>query len=105
MLLRARSMLAVLPLFLLLHGSPAAADAVVIVELKHPDGKAAPGDVLLSRGEIKHRCTTQRGRCEIRGVAGGIYTVTVLEQGRPPSKGKTVVIPPSGEVKLIVNAP
>lgn len=105
MLLRARSFLAVLPLFLLLHGSPAAADAVVVVELKHPDGKSTDGEVQLARGDTKHRCTTEQGRCEIRAVAGGIYTVTVVQPGRPASKGKTVVIPPSGHVKLIVNAP
>jgi hypothetical protein len=86
--------------------SRASADATVIVELKHPDGTSAEGAVQLVKGEAKHRCVTDKaGRCEIKGVAGGVYTVSVEQQGRPAPKDKTVVIPPSGEVKLIVNAP
>jgi hypothetical protein len=93
-------------LLLILSTSPAAADATVAVELKRPDGSAAEGTVQLTKGEAKHRCTTDKGgRCEIRGVAGGVYTVSVEQQGRPAGKEKTAVIPPSGEVKLIVNAP
>lgn len=90
----------------LLCVAPAAADAVVIVELKRADGSAAEGTVELTKGETKHRCSTDKaGRCAIRGVAGGVYAVTVEQEGRPATKGKTAVIPPSGEVKLIVNAP
>jgi hypothetical protein len=84
---------------------PALADATVVVELKRPDGSAAEGNVELTKGDNKYRCSTDKGgRCELRGVAGGMYTVTVEQQGRPAPKEKTVVIPPSGEVKLIVNA-
>jgi hypothetical protein len=84
--------------------STALADATVIVELKAADGASADGTVELSKGEIKHRCTTDKGRCEIKAVAGGMYTVEVTQPGRPSPKPKTVMIPPSGEVKLIVNA-
>ncbi len=77
----------------------------MIVELRRPDGTSAEGTVQLSRGELKHRCMTDKaGRCELRGVAGGAYTVSVEQPGRAAPKEKTVVIPPSGEVKLIVNA-
>jgi hypothetical protein len=60
--------------------------------------------VELTKGDSKHRCTTDKGRCEIKGVAGGQYTVGVVQTGKPSPKPKTVMIPPSGEVKLIVNA-
>lgn len=104
---RARGLLVALPLWLSLAlASPVYADAVVIVDLKRPDGSSAEGTVQLTKGEAKHRCTTDKsGRCEIRGVSGGVYTVTVEQPGRPSPKEKTAVIPPSGEVKLIVNAP
>jgi hypothetical protein len=83
----------------------ALADATVVVELKRPDGSAAEGGVQLTKGEAKYGCSTDKaGRCELRGVAGGVYTVKVDQPGRPAPKEKTVVIPPSGEVKLIVNA-
>jgi hypothetical protein len=82
----------------------ALADAIVVVELKTPEGASAEGEVVLTKGETKHRCTTEKGRCRINGVSGGMYTVEVSSPGRPAPKPKTVMIPPSGEVKLIVNA-
>lgn len=88
----------------LLFASFASADAKVIVELKTPDGASAEGTVELKKGDARHSCTTQKGRCEISGVGGGMYTVEVKQEGKPPPKPKQVMIPPSGEVKLIVNA-
>ena len=89
----------------LLLASTAWADANVVVELRRPDGSPAEGAVLLTKGEAKHRCTTDTsGRCTIAGVAGGVYTVSVEQAGKSAPKDKTVVIPPTGEVKLIVNA-
>lgn len=83
----------------------ALAEATVVVELKRPDGSAAEGAVQLTKGEATYRCSTDKaGRCELRGVSGGVYTVSVEQTGRPQPKSKSVVIPPSGEVKLIVNA-
>ncbi|MEY4512695.1 MAG: hypothetical protein RLZZ450_4817 [Pseudomonadota bacterium] len=77
----------------------------MVVELRRPDGSAAEGTVQLTKGDNKYSCSTDKaGRCELRGVSGGVYTVNVEQQGRPAPKEKTVVIPPSGEVKLIVNA-
>jgi hypothetical protein len=94
-----------LPVVLPLFTSPARADATVVVELKRPDGSSAEGTVQLTRGDAKHRCTTDKaGRCALSGVLGGMYTVSVEQPGKPGPKDKTVVIPPSGEVKLIVNA-
>jgi hypothetical protein len=88
----------------LASGSLARAEATVVVEVKRPDGSAADGIVQLTQGTNKLRCTTTKGRCELKGVAGGAYTVELEQAGRPASKPKTVMIPPSGEVKLIVAA-
>ena len=91
--------------FLLFAPTRAFAEATVVVELKRPDGSSAEGTVQLTKGDTKYRCSTDKaGRCELRGVAGGIYTVSVEQSGRAAPKDKSVVIPPSGEVKLIVNA-
>jgi hypothetical protein len=98
-----RSLFVALPF--LLHASSALAEATVVVEVKRADGSSAEGVVQLTKGETKYSCTTAgAGRCEIRGVAGGMYSVLVEQSGRPASKPKSVVIPPNGEVKLIVNA-
>ena len=98
-----RSLLLLLPV--LAMPSVALADAVVIVTLRAPDGSVAQGTVQLVRGEARHSCTTGgEGRCEMRGVAGGSYAVTVQQPGRASPRPRSVMIPPTGEVKLIVNA-
>lgn len=95
----------VLAAALVLAAAPVArAEATVVVEVKRPDGSPADGVVHLTQGATKLRCTTAKGRCEIKGVAGGAYMVELEQAGRPASKPKTVMIPPSGEVKLIVAA-
>jgi hypothetical protein len=86
------------------YANGARADATVVVELKTKEGASADGEVQLEKGDTKHRCTTEKGKCVLSGVAGGMYTVNVTSPGRPSPKPKTVMIPPSGEVKLIVNA-
>jgi hypothetical protein len=75
-----------------------------VVEVKRPDGSPADGVVQLTRGDTKLRCTTSKGRCEIKGVDGGSYSVEFEQAGRPVGKPRSVMIPPSGEVKLIVAA-
>lgn len=83
----------------------ARADATVLVELKGPGGENVEGTVQLSKGDAKHHCTTDKaGRCSISGVAGGMYTVSVEQNGKSAPKDRKVAIPPTGEVKLIVNA-
>ncbi len=84
--------------------SSALAEATVIVELKTAEGSPAEGTVELKKGDTKFRCSTQQGRCEIKSVPGGMYTVEVSQGEKPAPKAKSVMIPPSGEVKLIVNA-
>jgi hypothetical protein len=84
--------------------SSALAEATVVVDLKAPDGAAADGTVELKKGDAKYRCVTQKGHCEIKGVPGGMYSVEVTQGDKPVAKPKSVMIPPSGEVKLIVNA-
>lgn len=84
--------------------SSARADASVIVELKRADGSSADGIVRLSKGDAKHECTTKNGRCQIAAVPGGTYNVEVVQADKPAGKPKRVMIPPAGEVKLIVAA-
>jgi hypothetical protein len=80
------------------------AEASVIVELKRADGSSADGVVQLSKGDAKLSCTTQKGRCQIASVPGGTYSVEVVQADKPAGKPKRVMIPPAGEVKLIVAA-
>jgi hypothetical protein len=84
--------------------SSARAEASVIVELKRADGSSADGIVRLSKGDAKHECTTKNGRCQIAAVPGGTYNVEVVQADKPAGKPKRVMIPPAGEVKLIVAA-
>jgi hypothetical protein len=84
--------------------SSARAEASVIVELKRADGSSADGVVRLSKGDAKHECTTKNGRCQIAAVPGGTYSVEVVQADKPAGKPKRVMIPPAGEVKLIVAA-
>jgi hypothetical protein len=82
----------------------AQAEASVIVELKRADGSAADGIVRLTKGDEKLECTTQKGRCQLNAVPGGTYSVEVVQADKPAAKPKRVMIPPAGEVKLIVAA-
>ncbi len=95
-----------LVLVVLLAASPlvAYADATVTVELKGEKGAAVDGTVELVKGETRFRCTTTQGHCELKGVGGGMYEVQVTTGKKPEPKAKQVMIPPSGEVKLVVNA-
>jgi len=94
----------VLALVLSIWSTSARADASVIVELKRADGSSAEGVVRLSKGDAKHECTTKNGRCQIAAVPGGTYNVEVVQADKPAGKPKRVMIPPAGEVKLIVAA-
>jgi hypothetical protein len=88
---------------LLVAGS-ARADASVLVEVKRSDGSTADGTVRLSKGETRLQCVTAKGRCELKNVPGGAYSVELEQAGKPAGKAKTVMIPPAGQVKLIVAA-
>jgi hypothetical protein len=88
---------------LLVAGS-ARADASVVVEVKRSDGSSADGTVRLTKGETHLQCVTAKGRCEIKNVPGGAYSVELEQAGKPAGKAKTVMIPPAGAVKLIVAA-
>jgi hypothetical protein len=83
----------------------ALAEASVLVEVKRGDGSSADGTVRLIKGDTKLQCATSKGRCEIKNVPGGSYTVELEQAGKPAGKPKSVMIPPAGEVKLIVAAP
>lgn len=97
--LPARSLLFALALG---SSSSALADASVRVELRHKDGSPADGQVRLSRGTEALTCATQAGACVITAREGGAYSVAVEVSGAPSPKPKTVMIPPTGNVKLVV---
>lgn len=82
------------------------AEALVTVQLKDGQGRPAEGKVTLLDAENKPiaSCQAQAGKCEMRGVPGGTFTVTVQpSQGEAP-KPRRVLIPPSGKVALVVTA-
>lgn len=82
----------------------ALADAQVQVQLKHSDGTAAEGVVVLKKGKQRFSCEAKAGACSIAAVPQGIYVVTVERKGKPSPKPREALIPPSGTVKLVVNA-
>lgn len=83
----------------------AAADALVEVELRDAGGKPADGEVRLedASGKAVAHCTTKAGRCEMAAVPGGSYKARVTPQDGTPPKPKSVMIPPSGKVSLIIS--
>ncbi len=86
---------------------PAAlADAVVQVRLVSQSGQPVEGTVTVSPAAGgSFSCRTQGGTCRIPNVPGGRATVTVAPaQGAAPPP-RPVMIPPSGNVSLIVNTP
>jgi hypothetical protein len=84
--------------------APAYADAVVTVQLKDPQGQPADGKVTLAGADGKPvaSCSAQAGRCDMHGVAGGSYTVTVEPAKGAAPKPRKVMIPPIGNVSLLV---
>jgi len=84
----------------------ALAEATVSVEVRSAKGQRAEGTVTLEARGASRRftCTTRAGRCRIQGVPGGRYVVRLApKEGKAPPP-RTVVIPPQGEVSLIVSA-
>ncbi|MEM9067229.1 MAG: hypothetical protein AAGE52_01945 [Myxococcota bacterium] len=83
---------------------PALAEALVVVEVRTPDGTAANGRVVLRpRGEgAEFSCTTSEGGCRIEHVPGGRYTVTFEPAEGDGPEPSNAVIPPEGTVTLRV---
>ncbi len=85
----------------------ALADALVQVQVRAADGSPVDGVVQLqSRGNegSSFQCTTSAGDCAIDGVPGGQYRATFTPRGGAPQAARTVMIPPSGTVRLQVAA-
>lgn len=85
---------------------PVAADAQarVIVELRAAEGE--PSDVTVelapAEGGQSFRCTTSKGKCSIEGVPGGRYRARVIREGEESPRARRVMIPPSGEVTVVL---
>lgn len=89
-----------------LAGDPTAAlaQATVEVEVRDADGAPVDGTVTLEprgEGETRH-CETREGRCTLEGVAGGRHTVRFAPRAGEAPPARSVMIPPSGRVTLIV---
>lgn len=84
--------------------SSAHADALVSVQLKDAQGKPADGKVELSSddGKVVASCEARDGKCEMKNVPGGLFTVTVSPKKGSAPKPRKVMIPPSGKVSLVV---
>lgn len=84
---------------------PAQAQASVHVQVRTPNGKSADGKVILEghAGGHRYSCTTAAGACRIDGVPGGSYEVRLQPKKGHAPPPREVMIPPSGEVTLIVS--
>ncbi|MEM1414853.1 MAG: hypothetical protein AAGH15_08125 [Myxococcota bacterium] len=98
--------LALASLFALLPLAVAYADALVIVEVRGPDGQPVDGKVTLApRGEgTSYSCETTNGACRIEGVPGGRYTARLEPREGEAPPPSSVVVPPDGRVVLRVAA-
>lgn len=80
--------------------SVAYADPVVVVRTRNTTEGIIV--VITDQNGAAHRCTTDTtGSCTLRGVAAGNVFVESHRPGGPPA-GRHVIIPPDGEVSLIV---
>ena len=103
---RLRTLLLALGLALGLTSS-AFADALVVVEVRGPDGAPRDGRVTLrsTSGGAARTCETREGTCRISDVPGGRYVVELApSRGEAPAP-RTAMIPPEGTVTLHVAAP
>lgn len=92
-------------LLVAVSASVALAAALVVVEVRTPEGEPADGTVTLTPkgGGESHSCTTEGGKCKIDGVEGGRYEVSLDPNKGEAPPSRTVMIPPSGRVSLIVS--
>ncbi len=82
------------------------AEASVTVQLKNGQGQPGDGKVTLldAQGKTIASCDAHAGKCEMRNVPGGTFTVTVQPAQGDAPKPRKVLIPPSGKVALVVTA-
>ncbi|MCU0674221.1 MAG: hypothetical protein MUE69_15660 [Myxococcota bacterium] len=92
--------------FALGPASPAFADALVVVEVRGPDGTVRDGQVTLrpASGGAPHSCQTTHGTCRITDVPGGRYVVEFAPASGEAPPTRTAMIPPDGTVTLHVAA-
>lgn len=79
--------------------------ATVNVTLRTASGEVAEGRVTLQTlsGAEVASCTTELGKCTLEQVEGGSYLATVKPAKGPSPKPRKVMIPPSGEVGLVLS--
>lgn len=86
--------------------APALADALVVVEVRGPDGTVRDGQVTLrpASGGDPRVCQTTNGSCRIPDVPGGRYVVEFAPASGDAPPTRTAMIPPDGTVNLHVAA-
>ena len=93
-------------LFGLVSASTVQAEALVQVKLRDAKNQPAEGEVTikpLSGEGASHSCKTSAGACDIAGVPGGRYEVSVKPASGAAPPTRKIMIPPSGKVSLIVS--
>lgn len=92
-------------LAVLLWPLTASADATVVVRLS-PATVGREATVILSGPSgVVGTCRTSQGTCTMRGVPGGRYEVSARSDDGQETAPRPVMLPPDGEVRLIVVAP
>lgn len=91
----------VVALTCLLWAPVAAADALVVVEVR---GASGPGRVELRArdGARILSCQVDNQHCRLDGVPGGRYDVTFQGEDGAHHRSQPAMIPPSGTVKLVI---
>lgn len=104
-MLRLRTLALVLG-FGLAFTSSALANALVVVEVRGPDGAPRDGRVTLrpAGGGEARTCDTQEGTCRLTDVRGGRYVVEFTPGTGEAPPTRTAMIPPDGTVTLHVAA-
>jgi hypothetical protein len=100
-----RAALVGLVVAVLVAAGAARAEALVVVQLRNAAGAPADGKVILETDAGQHvaDCTTHAGTCEMSGVPGGSYKARIEPRTGKAPKPRSVMIPPTGKVSLIVS--
>lgn len=83
----------------------ARADATVVVHLSPATVGREATVVLAGPQGVVGTCRTSQGTCTMRGIPGGRYEVSARSDDGRETAPRPVMLPPDGEVRLVVAAP
>lgn len=105
LLLRSSPLAVAIALAVATEPSIAHADPVVIVEVRR-DGAPAEATVFLRDADgVTGTCRTSAGTCRMERVPPGRHYVWARDEAGRESVERPVMLPPDGEVTLVVAAP